>query len=171
MLYLVIGGSASGKSSFAENLCQRLSGNRLYIATMQPFDDECHARIARHRAMRKDKGFETLECYTNLVGVRVDPNTNALLEDLSNLTANELYSPEGNGEDAVISGLMHLTDSCKNLTVVTNEVFSGGSDYADDTLNFLRILARINIALAERADTVIEMNAGIPNILKGELPW
>lgn len=170
MLNLIIGGSASGKSSYAENLVNRLPGKKLYIATMQPFDEECLQRIERHRAMRSDKGFETLECYTNLSRAELEADTNALLEDLSNLTANELYSPDGGGKKAVIEGLDRLISSCRNLTVVTNEVFSGGSDYEGDTLTFLKILAEINIYLASKAELVVEMSAGLAVVLKGEEP-
>ena len=45
MTYLVIGGSASGKSTFAESIVSRLPGPRYYIATMEPWDAECRARI------------------------------------------------------------------------------------------------------------------------------
>ncbi len=37
--------------------------NRIYIATMYPFDEESHGRIARHRAMRAEKKFTTIERY------------------------------------------------------------------------------------------------------------
>ena len=51
MLTLVIGGAASGKSAFAESLCLRVPLPRTYLATMQIWDAECAARVARHRAM------------------------------------------------------------------------------------------------------------------------
>lgn len=70
MFTLVIGGSASGKSEYAESLLlQSEYLPRYYIATMQPFDGECHARIARHRQMRAKKQFETIERYTGLAGL------------------------------------------------------------------------------------------------------
>ena len=56
MFTLVIGGSASGKSEYAERHVLSLStpektspqfGNRIYIATMQPFGEDARARIAR----------------------------------------------------------------------------------------------------------------------------
>ena len=72
MLILVTGGSGSGKSAFAESVVMGLKTRpNLYIATMYPFDDECHRRIARHRLMRRDKGFETLECYTGLKDAKI----------------------------------------------------------------------------------------------------
>ena len=68
MFTLVIGGAASGKSEYAESRVVRLPERRIYLATMRPWDQECRARIARHRRLRQDKGFETLERYTDLAG-------------------------------------------------------------------------------------------------------
>ena len=48
MLTLIVGGSASGKSAFAENYAMEAGENRIYIATMQPMDNECLARIEKH---------------------------------------------------------------------------------------------------------------------------
>ena len=166
---MIIGGSGSGKSAFAEALLETMPGTKLYIATMEAFDDECRARIARHREMRRDKGFETLERYTDLAGAELPRDCSALLEDMPNLLANELFAPAGHGTAAVIEGVCALLESCKNLVIVTNEVFSGGADYGEETLAFLRALAEINRVLAERADTVIEILCGMPNVLKGEL--
>lgn len=171
MFSLLIGGSGSGKSAFGESLVQALPGRKLYIATMEPFDEECRARIARHRRLRAHKGFETLERYTDLTGAEIPAGANALLEDLSNLLANELYSQAGQGSAAALRGVEALLARCDHLTVVTNEIFSGGADYAGDTLRFLRELAALNRALAARADLVVELVAGQPNVLKGELPW
>ena len=61
MLRLIIGGSASGKSEYAERLVCSLSGKRIYVATMEPFGEEGRERIARHRKLREGKGFVTAE--------------------------------------------------------------------------------------------------------------
>ena len=67
MLVVVTGGSGSGKSAFAEETVLSLGeARRIYIATMQAFDEESHRRIRRHRHMRTGKGFETIERYTEL---------------------------------------------------------------------------------------------------------
>ena len=67
MLVVVTGGSGSGKSAFAEETILSLGeARRIYIATMQAFDEESHRRIRRHRHMRAGKGFETIERYTEL---------------------------------------------------------------------------------------------------------
>lgn len=167
MFTLVIGGAASGKSEYAESRVVRLPERRIYLATMRPWDQECRARIARHRRLRQDKGFETLERYTDLAGAEVPAGANVLLECMSNLTANELYDPEGGGQEAVLRGVDALLARCGHLTVVTNEVFSGGTACEEDTLRYLRALARINRLLAARADTVAEVICGLPNYLKG----
>ena len=71
MLTLVIGGAASGKSAYAESLCLRAPLPRTYLATMQVWDAECAARVAKHRAMRAEKQFTTVECPLHLD--RLDP--------------------------------------------------------------------------------------------------
>ncbi len=116
MLRLIIGGSASGKSEYAERLVSSLPGKRIYAATMEPFGEEGRERIARHRKLREGKGFVTVEVPRDL-GVLADAlrkspaqgelfreatgseavreSCNILLEDLPNLVANEMF---GDGE-------------------------------------------------------------------------
>ena len=59
MLGLIIGGSGSGKSEYAENLICSLNPGRVYLATMRPGDGESRKRIEKHRGMREKKGFVT----------------------------------------------------------------------------------------------------------------
>lgn len=172
MMTLVIGGAASGKSEFAEALVLEAGNHpRYYIATMQPFDDECRARIRRHREMRAKKQFETVECFVNLAGVTLPKKGVVLLECMSNLAANELYSPDGAGDDAVASiqrGIRRLKSECEELIIVSNEVFSGGSCYEGDTLRYMRVLADVNRMLAKEADAVYEVVCGCPVCHKGK---
>ena len=144
MLTLVLGGAASGKSEYAESLVLRTTGPRYYLATMQVWDAECAARVEKHRKMRAAKQFETVECPLHLDNVRLPARGTALLEDLGNLAA-----------------------QCENLIVVSNEVFSGGADYAGDTGRYLLALAQVNNALAARADAVVRVVCGIPVYYKG----
>lgn len=171
MTALVIGGAASGKSAFAERLAVSLSdGPRCYIATMQPFDGECRARIQRHREQRAGKGFATLECFTGLARAVPPEQSTVLLECVSNLAANELYSPDGAGDgaaEAIMKGVRMLRRRCDHLVIVSNEVFSGGSSYAGDTLRYLRVLAQVNRLLAQEADEVYEVMCGLPVCHKG----
>lgn len=173
MFTLVVGGAASGKSEYAEGLILASPHRpRYYIATMEPFGPEGQARIARHRTLRLGKGFETVERYTGLAGLRLPQRGAVLLECLGNLTANELYSPAGAGTEegaarAVTAGVEALLPQCADLVVVGNEVFSGGRDYAGDTDGYLRALAAANRTLAGWADRVCEVACGIPYWHKG----
>lgn len=169
---VITGGSGSGKSAFAEDLCVRgHQGGKpmVYIATMFPFDGESRRRIARHRQMRKDKNFETVECFTDLASVRLKESTTVLLECMSNLVANEVFQENGAGErtvQAVLEGVDALLPQTEHLVIVTNELFSDGLEYDPETLRYLRYLGEINAAVAARAQFAAEVVYGIPVILR-----
>ena len=67
----------------------------------------------------------------------------------------------------ILQGLDSLAAQCENLIVVSNEVFSGGADYAGDTDRYLLALAQVNNALAARADAVVRVVCGVPVYYKG----
>ena len=92
MICLITGGSGCGKSTWAEKLVRSLpAGDRVYIATMQVYDRESEIRVQRHRAQRAGLGFRTVECEKDLAAVHVQAESVVLLEDLVNLTANEMF--------------------------------------------------------------------------------
>lgn len=171
-LILITGGSASGKSEFAENLAMKLGANRLYIATMMPYgdDEECKKRINRHQCMRKDKGFDSLECYLDLANALKENAAHydvVLLECMSNLLANEDYMGDYH---RIIDGVKALQDTVDNVVIVSNEVFSdtGIDNYLDETLSYIKKLGDINKEIGKLADIVIEVVFTIPIIHKGE---
>ena len=172
MTVLIIGGAASGKSAYAENLLCRLSGGapKIYIATMEPYGAEAAARIAKHRQARQGRGFHTVERFTDLAGLRVPAGSALLLEDLGNLCANESYSPAGSGADAeasILRGVERLREQCAHAVIVSNEIFCGGTAYQDDTPSYLRLLARLHRRIAQESDGVCEVVCGIPLYYKG----
>ena len=59
-LTFVLGGAASGKSAFAEQLVVSTDKNRVYVATSQVFDDEMRQKIRQHIAQR-GTGWMTIE--------------------------------------------------------------------------------------------------------------
>ena len=197
MTVLVIGGAASGKSAYAEELLCALSGGaesllcgvsggeesllcgvsggaeKVYIATMERRGAEAEVRIARHREARSGRGFRTLERPTDLPGLQVPIGSAALLEDLGNLCANELYSATGRGagaEASILRGIENLRTRCAHVVIVSNEVFCGGAAYRGDTLSYLRLLARLHRELARRFDAVCEVICGAPLYYKGNCP-
>ena len=169
MIVLVIGGSGSGKSAYAEKLVETISDeNRVYIATMRVWDKESENRVARHRAQRADLGFATIECPVNLGEIQIPNNATVLLEDIPNLLANEMYDENGDVH-RIIPALGKLSANCENLVMVTGNVFSDGRNYDPETLNFMRLLSEINAAAAEIADGGVEVVCGIPVPFKGEI--
>ncbi len=194
MITLVTGGSGSGKSAYAEDVAVSAEGTeKYYIATMQIYDAEGERKVERHRKLRAGKGFMTVESPWN-VGQVVFPTfteaktvctdcgepehirkkqeqRTALLECMSNLVANEMFSTDGmREEDAVVTKVVQdmelLAAKLDHLVIVTNNVFEDGISYDAGTMAYLRALGRINAALAKRADRVVEVVVGIPVILK-----
>lgn len=166
MLILVTGGAASGKSEHAERLVCEKAHSRLYLATMQSFGKAAEARIARHRALRAGKGFDTVERTLDLAHLALAQQYDGiLLEDLGNLLANELFAPEGSGAesafDSIIAGVKHLQKCCETLVVVSNEIFSDGMPYPPETMQYIRILGELHQAMTEQADAVYESVCGI----------
>lgn len=173
VISIIIGGSASGKSEYAENFAVGLGvDSRLYIATMQPFDKECLSRIKKHQNMRADKGFTTVEQYINLHEMTVNSEV-VLLECLGNLLANEMYSqtPGRNCSvvEHILKGVFHLEKCCKHLIIVTNDVFADGEDYDLSTQEYIRNLAQINNEISSVAVNVTELVFSIPIAHKGEV--
>lgn len=169
----MLGGSACGKSGWAEDLACRLGGPRIYLATMEPWGQEGAARIARHRRARAGKGFLTLEQPRNLETCSVPPHATVLLEDLGNLVANEVFSGKRIDKTAALAnlerGLHSLEEQAEHLVVVGNDLFRDGEDYPPETIAYLEVLSQVQTDLSKRYDLVAELVCGIPVFWKGEV--
>ena len=169
MIVLVTGGSGCGKSTWAEKLMGSLQEDRrVYIATMQVYDEESRQRVARHRAQRADKHYVTVECEKDLDSAAIPDGSAVLLEDLVNLTANEMF--DGGDTSRIVPAIRRLASRCNHLVMVTNDLFSDGGNYSPSVQEYLRSLAEINRQAAEMADCAVEVVYSIPVALKGELP-
>ena len=173
MMHLVTGASASGKSAYAEDLLVLAkSAEKYYIATMRPWGAEGAARVKKHRAMREGKGFQTIEAFHTLDALRLPEKGSLMLECMSNLTANEMYQEKGSGDhcvEEILAGIRHVKEQCRNLIIVTNEIFSDGMDYDEETRRYQKYLGEINVRMASMADLVAEVVYSIPLIHKGDL--
>ena len=172
MRILLTGGSACGKSTYAEALAMRLPGPRTYLATMRPTGPESEGKIARHRAMRGESGFVTLERATDVGDLDIPARGVVLLECMCNLAANEMFDERGRWRDVsekLLSDVDTLSGKCDALLVVTNDVGADGGGYGAGTLAYVELLGRVNRALAARFDCVYELVCGIPRAIKGVL--
>lgn len=170
MIHIITGGSGSGKSAYAEGQVMAAgTGKRIYIATMIPYGEDGRQRVERHRRLRREKQFETVECYTHLEKLSLPSEGIVLLECMSNLVANEVFEIDGAGDrtvDAVYQGVCRLAQQVRHLFIVTNEVFSDGITYDPETMRYLFYLGQVNQRLAEMADRVTEVVYGIPVKIK-----
>ena len=160
-MILVIGGSGSGKSAYAEKValeCQK-EKRHFYLATMHVFGEEGQKKVERHKRMRAGKGFVTIEQPT----------------DIMQCLPNEMFDteePAGSEQVAekIVTQIGVLAQETEELVIVTNNVFEDGIVYDTSTMEYLRALGSINVRLAERSDVVVEVIAGIPVARKGKLP-
>lgn len=164
MHIFLTGPSASGKSALAEALAAALAREKnsplVYLATMSARDPGSLRRVARHRAQRAGKGFETIERPLALAGLPLPAGAAVLLEDLGNLCANEFFAPGGGGEAALLAGLESLFSRVDDLVVVGNEVFSDGAAWGPEMTGYLTALARAQRACAAWADAAGEVSSG-----------
>lgn len=176
MLTLIIGGSGSGKSEYAESYTASVSENKrkYYLATMQVYDEEGRKKIERHRRLRHGKGFLTIEQPVDVEKAvqQLEQGENAvLLECMSNLVANEMFcgkKPKQRDEvvEKVISGICALRQEVTELVIVSNNVFEDGICYDDTTMEYLAAMGGIHEQLVKQADKVIEVVVGLPLVLK-----
>ncbi|MBO4291174.1 MAG: bifunctional adenosylcobinamide kinase/adenosylcobinamide-phosphate guanylyltransferase [Lachnospiraceae bacterium] len=198
MMILVLGGSGCGKSAYAESRIQELAsraGGRLYyLATMQVYGKEGIRKVERHKMLRQGKGMHTVEQTRNVSDVIRQINCEGafvLLEDLGNLTANELFPAEEEQSTAAEAGnegnagnnwnmtdrewrtaqkiwaqLRELDDAVSGLVIVSNNVFEDGIRYEDGTRGYQRVLGYLHGRIAESALETVEMTAGLPTVIK-----
>jgi adenosylcobinamide kinase/adenosylcobinamide-phosphate guanylyltransferase len=173
---LLIGGAGSGKSHFAQELALKLGGAVLFVATAVAGDEEMLKRINKHRRKRPP-AWSTLEVTTE-VGKNILQkigDARVVIVDCITLLANNIFSQfsdqAGEPIDAPLiekrlsAEIEELIECTKQLDahfiIVTNEVGLGvvpptrlGRLYRD-------LLARANQKLAEAADEVYLMVAGL----------
>ena len=182
MIYLVYGGSGSGKSEFAEKLLADFpGGEKYYIATMMAQSDDADAqkKIDRHKKLRAGKGFATIEQALDVGEIELcekglsSGKASALLECMSNLCANEMFSREDSFEKSeeeicrkILSDVKKRSSLFENLVIVTNNVFDDGRQYDETTQKYIHVLGKINCQLAAISDKVYEVVVGIPLELK-----
>lgn len=179
---LILGGVRSGKSQFAQEMASRMGGGVLFVATGEPLDEEMRQRIEEHRRMRPSN-WRTVEAPLGVgrrIGEQVCDAQVVIVDCLTLLVSNvigQCGDPEQVDAQLVsqrlaveIEELLACTDKVESsLIVVSNEV--GMGLVPDNPLGRLYrdCLGKANRELAQRADAVYFMVAGIPLTVKGGL--
>jgi adenosylcobinamide kinase/adenosylcobinamide-phosphate guanylyltransferase len=166
-LTLVLGGARSGKSRYAERLIQESGLHPVYLATAEALDDEMAARIAEHRA-RRGARWRTVEEPLDLAGalLRESGPERAVLVDCLTLWLTNLMV----AKRPVPAEMAHLVELLPTLPgrliLVSNEVGLGVVPTDAMARAFIDHAGWLHQSIAERADVVVFMAAGLPLHLK-----
>ena len=169
---LVLGGARSGKSTHAEKLATgTLFGApprpAVYIATAQAGDVEMATRIMAHRA-RRGVGWTTIEEPLRLAdalesaAVRDRP----VLVDCLTLWLSNLMQAGADIDEATDELLHVLAGYGPPVVFVSNEVGLGLVPETPLGRSFRDAQGRLNMRIAQHADRVILMAAGLPLTMK-----
>lgn len=169
-LTLVLGGAASGKSAFAEDLVLKGDSNPLYIATAQIFDDEMAEKVVRHREMR-GASWTTIEEPLDMPKALGRAKTGqSVLLDCATLWLTNIMLGEHDIDRHSTALLAALRQCAGPVLIVSNEV--GQGIVPDNALarRFRNAQGRLNQQIAAQADLVVAVMAGLPIVLKGQMP-
>jgi adenosylcobinamide kinase / adenosylcobinamide-phosphate guanylyltransferase len=175
-IYLITGGSRSGKSAYAQKLAEALPGPRAYVATCPVIDAETEERVKRHREARSRSAWETIEEPVDPAGaIRRAAAYRILLVDCLTLWVNNLlYEAERRGEvfteEAMAVRCRELIDACGafpgTVVFVTNELGMGIIPANEAVRRFRDCAGRCNQMIAAAAAEVTFVVSGIPLRLK-----
>ena len=169
-LSLVLGGAASGKSVFAENLLLSSGLKPVYLATARAWDDETKSRIDVHKT-RREGLFSTVEAPIDIAAALAEREAgDAVLIDCATMWLTNLMMDEHPIDDAGEQLVAEISAASVPVVLVSNEVGQGIVPDNAMSRQFREAQGRLNIAMAAHANLVVQVVAGLPNVLKGELP-
>jgi len=162
-MILITGGEKSGKSTYALRLALERGSRRAFVATAEAFDDEMRARIKHHKEERGNL-FETVEEPVEIPSVlrHLSSYDVVLVDCMTTWLGNLMHYKR----DLSTMRDELLTSVSGNEVIVTNEVGMGIIPLEASTRAYVEDLGRLNAALAQRAERVIFMVAGLPLVLK-----
>lgn len=176
MLTLVIGGARSGKSRYAQGLVR--SRQAIYIATARHTRDrEMVGRIEQHRADRPPAWvtIEEPESVPRAVRTATPADAPVIVECvtlwLANLFERESHTPPRRQQEIIMTAVRDLADASRlrEVIAVSNEVGGGIVPTTRVGRRFRDIQGWANQILAENAESVTLVVAGLPLALKGRL--
>ena len=180
MTVFISGGAKNGKSTLAQDLTVALSegGTHYYVATMISTGAEDDERIRRHIADRDGMGFETVECFTDIMAClkTADKEGAFLVDSVTALMQNAMFPMEKNYE-MDLDAAKHCTDRLvefagrvRHAVFVSDYIYSDAQRYSESTEAYRKALADADRRLAAVCDTVVEVSAGQHFVYKGALP-
>ena len=170
MITLILGGARSGKSRYAEQLVQAAQKPVLYIATATALDDEMAARIVHHQQQRP-ADWHLLECPLKLseaLAAEAQKNQIILVDCLTLWLNNQLFNYPQQSFTELFNELIASTQNAQaDIILVANEVGLGIIPLGEISRTFVDEAGRLNQRIAQIADQVFFVAAGLPLQLKG----
>jgi adenosylcobinamide kinase / adenosylcobinamide-phosphate guanylyltransferase len=172
-IILITGGARSGKSRYAEQRVGEMGGRRLYVATAESKDEEMVQRIAEHR-QRRGNQWRTIEEPLELTQALLAEHGKtdcALVDCLTLWISNLLIRRDDKYASEKVEELIEKLPQLNfHLVFVTNEI--GWGIVPDNPLarKFRDLAGWINQRVAQAANEVILMVAGMPMIAKKGVP-
>jgi len=166
-LSLVLGGARSGKSRFAESLVEGQSGGCVYLATGEAGDAEMAVRIQAHRERRSAR-WQTVEAPLDLVaGLEAAVGWDqCVLVDCLTLWLSNLMAAGRDIEAEFTVLIRALPRLAGPAVLVANEVGLGIVPENALARRFRDFAGHLNQAVAEAAQSVVFVAAGLPIHLK-----
>lgn len=169
MVNLYLGGARSGKSRLAEAAARESGLAVTYIATGQGLDEEMASRIAHHQQQRPST-WQLVEEPLALADILVQEAAvdRCLLVDCLTLwLSNHLCNQEGDGWPAAKMALLtQLSSLPGEIILVSNEVGQGIVPLGEINRRFVDEAGWLHQGVAEVADKVFWVVAGLPQQLK-----
>ncbi len=166
---LVLGGQRSGKSRYAEQLVTASGGARVYVATAAAGDEEMAQRIAGHQN-RRGSGWRTVEEPLDLPRAIVHEAGDGfhVLVDCLTIWVSNLMGAGRDIEAETTRLVEALREARGDVVLVSGEV--GLGVIPDNVLarRYADALGLVNQRVAEVADRVVLVAAGLPLVLKSE---
>lgn len=169
---LIIGGTRSGKSRFAESLAEQSSAPRCYLATALAGDREMAERISRHQA-RRGTSWQTVEEPRELLATLrdLDGRFSVILVDCLTLWLSNILLAHDEDPLPVRAAVTELAAALPSLTtpllIVSNEVGMGIVPENRLARLFRDLAGEANELLARAGDEVYVVFSGLPLKLKG----
>ncbi len=172
-ILFVTGGCRSGKSRFALKFADRYFQQKIFVATCQALDQEMRKRIKKHRKAR-GSDWQTVEVPIQIAEAIAAHGSqgDVILVDCLTLWTNNLLA-EGGSQEEILTHTDALTRAIReapcSVVLVSNEVGTGIVPENQLARKFRDLAGMVNQKIAECANKVVWMVAGIPVSVKGKL--
>lgn len=173
-VHLILGGARSGKSAYAEQIAINRKQVVTYIATAQVYDDEFAKRIKHHKARRPadwqiiETPFELAKTLTTHTNENTCVIVDCLTLWLAQCICPDCESPDTVSWEKECTDFLNVLPTLKgSVLLVSNEVGMGIVPLGAINRQFQDEQGRLNQAVAQLADEVSFIAAGLPLKLKG----